>query len=113
MKKKVEITTAKIQAILNDRGERYGWEAAEKAAQIINILLPQGVKPVNMTVFGIVIQIVSKLVRYCESFDSPEGNRHVDSADDLAGYAILLASRESQSILPEEEIERQRGLGNE
>lgn len=111
MKKKVEITTAKIQNILNDRGERYGWEAAEKAAQIINILLPRGIKPGDMVVFGIVIQIVSKLVRYCESFDG-EG-RHVDSADDLAGYAILLATRECSPALPKEEIELQKELRNE
>ena len=73
-------------------GEEYGWTAAEKASRILEILFPDGVDRSCLNSFGFVTQIVHKLVRYCESFKKVR--RHRDSIRDLAGYALLLASRE-------------------
>lgn len=82
---------AERNAIYGDNYKHFG--------KVVEALFPNGVNSVpgadkaeQYNRLGVLIQIISKLTRYCAQF---EKGGHADSLDDLAVYACMLQELDS------------------
>lgn len=80
-------------AIYEQRNALYG-DNYKRFGKLLAALFPDGISiasaedPVKAgNRLGVLIQILSKITRYCENF---ERGGHADSLDDLAVYAMML-----------------------
>lgn len=80
-------------AIYEERNKVYG-DNYKRFGLVVAALFPDGISiasaedPVKAgNRLGVLIQILSKITRYCENFNA---GGHADSLDDLAVYAMML-----------------------
>lgn len=83
----------KAAEIYEERNKRYG-SNYKRFGLVLAALFPDGISiasaedPVKAgNRLGVLIQILSKITRYCENFNR---GGHADSLDDLAVYAMML-----------------------
>lgn len=77
------------------RAEVYG-DNYKRFGIVIDALFPDGIKidvEEQYNRYGLLVQIVSKLTRYCENFNK---GGHDDSLNDLAVYAAMLRSLDKE-----------------
>jgi len=81
----------KMQNALNtakERGEQYGHSYLTHG-EVVKVLFPEGIRlktKKDFNRYGALNLIVTKLIRYCNSWDKP----HQDSIHDLGVYAFIL-----------------------
>ena len=76
-------------AVYEERNKLYG-DNYKRFGEIMHLLFPQGIGLMGKddhNRFGILVQVVAKLTRYCEQF---EKGGHDDSLLDMANYATML-----------------------
>lgn len=74
--------------LFESRNPEYG-DNYRRFGEILRLLMPQGVhveSPEDMSRLGVFVQVVSKIARYGNNFESG----HPDSLDDLIVYAAML-----------------------
>lgn len=86
--------------IYEERNALYG-DVYKRFGSVMLALFPEGVyrTPVgdveaHVNRYGLLVQIVGKLMRYCSNF---EKGGHDDSLDDLAVYAIMLKELDTEA----------------
>lgn len=91
----------KAAAIYEERNKLYG-DNYKNFGKVMLALFPEGIyhgssnpQPFDeINRYGVLIQIVSKLTRYCENFGK---GGHDDSLDDLAVYAMMLKELDNEA----------------
>ncbi len=81
--------------LFEERGKIYG-DGYKNFGGIIKEFFPEGVSPrssENVNRFYLITMIITKLKRYCNTF---EDGGHIDSLDDLAVYAMILQSYDEE-----------------
>lgn len=83
----------KAAEIYEQRNKLYG-DNYKYFGEVVHSLFPEGIsvragetKKSYYNRIGVLIQIISKLARYCQNFDS---GGHDDSLDDIVVYAMML-----------------------
>lgn len=105
---------AQLSELFRQRHELYG-DNYKRFGPIMGLLFPNGIHPRHvgdLTRLGLVVQVVGKLTRYCENFNT---GGHPDSLDDMAVYAQMLQEVDSEisqamavaQAMREEHIRRQ------
>lgn len=91
----------KAAAIYEERNALYG-DNYRRFGQVWVALFPDGISttsshdPVgDCNRLGILVQVVSKLTRYCQNFNA---GGHIDSLDDLIVYAAMLQELDSERV---------------
>jgi len=86
--------------IYEERNKLYG-DNYKRFGNVMEALMPSGMEqgfPETKAQFnnrvGVLIQVISKLTRYCENFNS---GGHDDSLDDLAVYAMMLKELDTEA----------------
>lgn len=78
------------------RAEVYG-DNYKRFGKIMALLIPAGTEivanPEALNRLGLLVQIVSKLTRYCENFNK---GGHDDSLNDISVYAAMLRSLDQE-----------------
>lgn len=100
-KKFVPEALRKAAAIYEERNKLYG-DNYKNFGKLLAALFPDGISiasaqdPVAAgNRLGVLIQILSKITRYCENFNT---GGHADSLDDLAVYAMMLRELDAGAI---------------
>lgn len=88
----------KAAAIYEERNKLYG-DNYKTFGLVMRGLFPNGFGEHSNTIefhnrLGVLIQIVSKLTRYCQNFDA---GGHADSLDDLAVYTMMLQELDAEA----------------
>lgn len=100
MSKFVPEALRKAAAIYEERNALYG-DNYKHFGKVWTALFPDGTyyngtedEVTTANRLGILVQIVSKLTRYCAQFDN---GGHADSLDDLAVYAMMLQELDAEA----------------
>lgn len=92
--------------IYKERNKIYG-DNYKRFGPIMQLLFPNGIElktKDDLNRFGILVQVVAKVTRYCQNF---EDGGHDDSLDDAAVYAMML--KELDAEYKQSQINKERG----
>ncbi len=99
MRKFVPEALRKAAEIYEERNKLYG-DNYKNFGAVWLALFPDGISTTSSHApledcnrLGVLVQIVSKLTRYCANFGA---GGHVDSLDDMAVYAMMLQELDSE-----------------
>lgn len=89
---------SELSTLAEKKGQEYG-DSYLLVGDALKALLPDGIRLQTVTEyrrFGVLVQIFSKLQRYCHNFEAG----HPDSLDDLSVYAQILRELDGHDNIP-------------